>query len=76
MIHELMVYAVNIFREDTPDENRHILSIQEMLRVSSLYRRHKMYNKMEAFFQGHKLLGNIILAVEGAAIGIMFALAL
>lgn len=35
-----------------------------------------MYKKLEAFFQGHKLFGNIILAVEGAAIGIMFALAL
>ena len=35
-----------------------------------------MYNKVESFFQGHKVLGNIILAVEGAAIGVMFALAL
>lgn len=35
-----------------------------------------MHNKIEAFFQGHKILGNIILAIEGAAIGIMFALAI
>lgn len=36
----------------------------------------EMYNKMEAFFVEHKVIANMILGLEGAAIGIMFALAI
>ena len=32
--------------------------------------------KLEAFFERHKILANLLIALEGAAIGIMFALAL
>lgn len=35
-----------------------------------------MYDRLEAFFRRHKVLANIIIALEGAAIGIMFALAI
>ena len=29
---------------------------------------------LEAFFEEHKILANLLIALEGAAIGIMFAL--
>ena len=32
--------------------------------------------KLEAFFEEHKILANMLIALEGAVIGIMFALAL
>ena len=32
--------------------------------------------KLEAFFEQHRILANLIIALEGAAIGIMFALAI
>lgn len=32
--------------------------------------------KLEAFFEKHKVLGNMLIGLEGAAIGIMFALAI
>ncbi len=35
-----------------------------------------MYNKIEKYLNKHKLLANLLIALEGAAIGIMFALAI
>ena len=35
-----------------------------------------MYDRLESFFAKHKVLGNIIIALEGAVIGIMFALSI
>jgi len=32
--------------------------------------------KLEAFFVKHKILANLLIALEGAIIGIMFALAI
>ena len=35
-----------------------------------------MYDRLESFFAKHQVLANIIIALEGAAIGIMFALSI